>query len=81
MYKYVFTLLIIVSINAFSQHSKKYVKRHLGENQKEVSHEHFKDFKLITDMLDSAKKVTCLRYKMKSIERIESGVCNLCSCK
>lgn len=64
---------MIVSINAFSQHSKKYVKRHLADSPKEVSHEHFKDFKLITDMLDSAKKVTSLRYNMKSIERIESG--------
>lgn len=73
MFKYVFIISMIVSINAFSQHSKKYVKRHLADSPKEVSHEHFKDFKLITDMLDSAKKVTSLRYNMKSIERIESG--------
>lgn len=73
MYKYVFVILIMISVNAFSQHSKKYVKRHLADSPKEVSHEHFKDFKLITDMLDSAKKVTSLRYNMKSIERIESG--------
>ncbi len=73
MFKYLFIILMIVSINAFSQHSKKYVKRHLAEHPKEVSHEHFKDFKLITDMLDSAKKVSYLRYNMKSIERIESG--------
>ena len=64
---------MIASLNAFSQHSKKYVKRHLADSPKEVSHEHFKDFKLITDMLDSAKKVSYLRYNMKSIERIESG--------
>ena len=64
---------MILSTNAFSQHSKKYVKRHLAESPKEVSQEHFKDFKLITDMLDSAKKVNFLRYNMKSVERIETG--------
>ena len=73
MYKYLFAITMILSTNAFSQHSKKYVKRHLAESPKEVSQEHFKDFKLITDMLDSAKKVNFLRYNMKSVERIETG--------
>lgn len=62
MFKYLPIILIFVSINAFSQRSKKHSKNHLNENPKEVSHEHFKDFKLITDMLDSAKKVSFLRY-------------------
>ena len=70
-------LVIILSassfISVFAQHSKKQKKQQLGQGIKEVSHEHFKDFKLITDMLDSAKKVTFLRYSMKSVERIESG--------
>lgn len=39
----------------------------------QLSKEHFKDFKIITDMFDSAKKVTFVRYKMKSLERIETG--------
>lgn len=39
----------------------------------QISKEHFKDFKIITDMFDSAKKVTFVRYKMKSLERIENG--------
>lgn len=73
MYKYLCIIFIVFAANAFSQHSKKYTKNHLAEHPKEVSHEHFKDFKLITDMLDSAKKVTCLRYNMKSVERLESG--------
>lgn len=73
MYKCLFSILMIISLNAFSQHSKKKIKQQLGQGIKEVSHEHFKDFKLITDMLDSAKKVSYLRYNMKSVERIESG--------
>lgn len=73
MFKYLPIILIFVSINAFSQRSKKHSKNHLNENPKEVSHEHFKDFKLITDMLDSAKKVSFLRYGMRSVERIETG--------
>ncbi len=39
----------------------------------QISKEHLKDFKIITDMFDSAKKVTFVRYKMKSLERIETG--------
>lgn len=73
MNKYYFLILSILSLNAYSQLSKKNAKKHLYESPKEVSHEHFKDFKLITDMLDSAKKVSFLRYNMKSIERIETG--------
>ena len=63
-------ILLLGYTTLFSQHSKKNAKHHLGENPKEVSHEHFKDYKLITDMLDSAKKVSFLRYNMKSVERI-----------
>ncbi len=74
MNKIVLSIIIILGYSTiFSQHSKKNAKHHLGENPKEVSHEHFKDFKLITDMLDSAKKVSFLRYNMKSVERVESG--------
>jgi hypothetical protein len=73
MYKYLFIIFIIISTNAFSQRSKKNAKHHLAESPKEVSQEHFKDFKLITDMLDSAKKVSFLRYNMKSVERVEIG--------
>lgn len=73
MYKLALLISILLSAPAFSQLSKKQIKRTLGENSKEISHEHFKDFKLITDMLDSAKKVTALRYNMKSVERLESG--------
>ncbi|MDF2447570.1 MAG: hypothetical protein K0R26_74 [Bacteroidota bacterium] len=64
---------MLCSLSVFPQLSKKQIKRQLGSHPKEVSHEHFKDFKLITDMLDSARKVTYLRYGMKSVERIESG--------
>lgn len=75
MYKLPFFifLIIISTVNAFSQHSKKNAKHHLFESPKEVSREHFKDYKLITDMLDSSKKVSSLRYNMKSVERIETG--------
>ena len=73
MFKYLFFIFLISFGNAFSQHSKKNAKNHPKENPKEYSREHFKDFKLITDMLDSAKKVTSLRYNMKSIERIGTG--------
>lgn len=39
----------------------------------QISKEHLKDFKIISDMMDSAKKITSIRYKMKSMERIENG--------
>ncbi|MES2567324.1 MAG: DUF1571 domain-containing protein [Bacteroidota bacterium] len=73
MFKIILLIFTLCSLSLFSQLSKKQIKRHLGENPKEVSHEHFKDFKLITDMLDSAKKVSYLRYSIKSVERVESG--------
>jgi hypothetical protein len=73
MCNHLLIILAFLSFSAFSQHSKKYEKRHLAGSPKDVSHEHFKDFKLITDMLDSAKKVSSLRYNMKSVERIETG--------
>jgi hypothetical protein len=34
---------------------------------------HFKDFKLITDMLDSVKNVSSLRYNNTSVEMIGIG--------
>lgn len=73
MYKYLFFIFTIISISAFSQRTKKNAKKGLIESPKEVSHEHFKDFKLIMDMLDSAKKVTYLRYNMRAVERVETG--------
>lgn len=73
MFKYLFFILVLISTSAFSQRSMKNAKNHLIESPKEVSHEHFKDFKLITDMLDSAKKVSYIRYGMKSVERVETG--------
>lgn len=75
MNKIAFIIYIIAlsSVYALAQQSKKQVKQQLGQGLKDVSHEHFKEFKLVTDMLDSAKKVSYLRYDMKSIERIESG--------
>lgn len=73
MYKYILFIFLISFGNAFSQHSKKSAKNEPKETPKEYSREHFKDFKLITDMLDSAKKVTSLRYNMKSIERVDAG--------
>lgn len=76
MLKNLFILFLIISLPTIAQRSKKHVKDHSNENQKEISHEHFKDFKLITDMLDSAKKVSFLRYNMKSTERVETGYAN-----
>ncbi|MBL7934207.1 MAG: DUF1571 domain-containing protein [Bacteroidia bacterium] len=32
------------------------------------------DFKIITDMMDSVKKINHLRFNMKSIERVETGL-------
>ena len=52
-----FILLILISGNICSQ----------------ISKEHLKGFKIIADMLDSAKKITSIRYKMKSMERLETG--------
>lgn len=57
----------------FSQRAKKSVRLHAGENMKEVSNEHFRDYKLILGMLDSSKQVKYLRYELRSIERIETG--------
>ena len=52
-----FILFILISSTICSQNTK----------------EHYKDFKIISDMMDSTKKVTSIRYKMRSIERIETG--------
>jgi hypothetical protein len=73
MFKYLVFILSISFGNVYSQSSKKNAKNQPKENPKEYSREHFKDFKLITDMLDSAKKVSSLRYNMKSVERAEVG--------
>ena len=53
----VFIIFLFSFLNLLSQHSK----------------EHLKDFKLITDMMDSVKKITYLRCNMRSLERIENG--------
>lgn len=50
-------ILIFCTLALCSQHSK----------------EHLKDFKLITDMMDSVKKINYLRCSMKSLERTETG--------
>ncbi len=58
MYKLVFCLLIILSGNLSSQISKENL---------------LKDFKIITDMMDSVKKISYLRFNMKAMERTETG--------
>lgn len=73
MLKLYFFILIFVSSTVFSQNAKKRAKVNPIENHKEHSREHFKDFKIITDMMDSVKKISYLRFGMKSIERIETG--------
>jgi hypothetical protein len=73
MRKLVLFIILINSLSVFSQHSKKQNKNHNKEPVKEYSREHFKDFKLVTDMLDSSKKVSTIRYNMKSMERLETG--------
>jgi hypothetical protein len=72
-FKSFYIIFIFISQIAFSQHYKKNSKNHHLENTKEYSREHIKDLKIITNMLDSAKKVTSLRYNMKSVERVASG--------
>lgn len=39
----------------------------------QIQREHFKDFRLITDMMDSVKKVNYIRFSMRATERIENG--------
>lgn len=73
MIKNLLLLFLLFHLNAISQHSKKGSKNRPSENPKEYSHEHFKDFKIIMDMLDSVKKVSYLRFNMTSIERVEIG--------
>lgn len=57
MHKLTLILLLIVSGSLFSQ----------------ISRDHLKDFKIIVDMMDSAKKVNFLRFSMTALERVESG--------
>ncbi len=73
MLKFWFIILILLSGDIISQSSKKHSKNNIIEKPKEYSREHIKDFKIITDMMDSVKKITHLRFNMKSIERIETG--------
>lgn len=73
MFKYLLVIFLISFGSAFSQHTKKTSKDHPKENPKEYSREHFNDFKLITDMMDSVKKVNYIRFNMKSVERVETG--------
>lgn len=70
----VFLVIIITPFYSFSQRAKKHVRLHSGEHIKDVSHDHFKDFKIILDMIDSSKKVNYLRYNLKSVERVETGL-------
>ncbi len=72
-FKSFYIIFIFISQIAFSQHYKKNSKNYHLENTKEYSREHIKDLKIITNMLDSAKKITSLRYNMKSVERVASG--------
>lgn len=44
-----------------------------GNAYSQAYKDHFKDFKLITDMMDSVKKISYLRFNMKALERIEHG--------
>lgn len=39
----------------------------------QYSREQLKEFKIITDMMDSVKKISYLRCNMKSLERVETG--------
>jgi hypothetical protein len=73
MFKLYLFILILISGAVISQNAKKRAKNNPIENSKDYSREHFKDFKLITDMMDSVKKINYLRFQMKSIERIETG--------
>lgn len=57
MQKLIIIFLICISGNLFSQ----------------ISKDHFKDFKIIIDMLDSAKKINSIRFSMKALERVEHG--------
>lgn len=73
MFKLYFFILILISGSVISQNAKKHAKNNPIETQKDYSREHFKDFKLITDMMDSVRKINYLRFQMKSIERVETG--------
>lgn len=57
MLRLVFISLIILSNTLLSQ----------------IQREHFKDFKIITDMMDSVKRVNYIRFSMRATERIEHG--------
>lgn len=74
MYKSLFFILFLLPISVFSQSQKKKLKNQHLEYSKEYSREHLVDFKIITDMMDSVKKINHLRFNMKSIERVETGL-------
>ena len=76
MLKFALSIFIFFSFSVFAQKSKKATKESLKEVTKEYSREHLKDFKIITDMMDSVKKINYLRFNMKSMERIETGFSN-----
>lgn len=57
MQKTAFIILLFLSGSLFSQ----------------ISKDHFKDYKIIIDMLDSAKKISSIRFSMKALERVEHG--------
>ena len=74
MFKLHYLVFVFFCSSVLAQHTKKQLKTYAKEIVKEYSREHIKDFRLIMDVLDSSKKVSSVRYQMKSIERIESGL-------
>jgi hypothetical protein len=74
MLKNIITLLLFITSSAYAQRISKKNPEALKDISKDYQREHFVNFKLITDMLDSSKKVTFARYNMKSLERNESGI-------
>lgn len=44
-----------------------------GNLMSQSSKDHLRDFKIILDMMDSAKKVNYIRFSMKALERVEFG--------
>lgn len=74
MYKSLLFILFLLPVSVFSQSQKKRLKHQHPEYSKEYSREHLVDFKIITDMMDSVKKINHLRFNMKSIERVETGL-------
>lgn len=58
MYKIAICLCIVLPVNSFAQVYKEQI---------------VKDLKIISDMMDSVKKINYVRFNMKAMERIETG--------